>query len=592
MDILITGGNGLLGRHLIPALQDRGDTVRVLALPEEDTRWLRQRGVAVHRGDVRWPDTLVAPMSGVTAVLHLAGMMGVWRPLEDYRDVNVTGTQNVCRAALAEGVGRVVHVSSWTVYGMDLGRPAREDFLLRPFREPYAMTKAEGDVVVQRMIADEHLPAVIIRPGTFFGPGDRLHFGRMADRLRAGKGVIVGRGDNALPFVYVTDVVQGLLLALDCDHAVGQAYNITNDRPLTQRQTPRGDSQRRRRQARRPSMSPYRALYGAGGAAERVASLTSSQRQPIVTRLGVKLFGTDNRHAIDKAKRELGYTPQVTIRDGVRLAAAWYRAQDQPDSYSSDAGRPATRLMQTGAGRSQGVRVRNVGPVALLLFLIGGLLTGCSPSVDATVHSFRITDYTRFVDNDQGPGEVFMRYPLGRIGLWSTPEGEIADSVTRGLLLYPTVDQVVDKGTANWRASISASPSQTNITYATSVAAKGSAVALTVTPDVSVYRYHFSHATSYEAVDLLMQEVENSNVTWSDSRFVYVDRQTAEVTLSNGGSQTCYFYIKFSSPAVSHGTFTSRGATGKQTSITGDDVGGYLDFCARDAGHRRRSLSP
>jgi putative alpha-1,2-mannosidase len=234
--------------------------------------------------------------------------------------------------------------------------------------------------------------------------------------------------------------------------------------------------------------------------------------------------------------------------------------------------------MQTGAGRSQGVRIRNVGPVALLLFLIGGLLTGCSPSVDATVHSFRITDYTRFVDNNQGPGEVFMRYPLGRIGLWSTPEGEIADSVTRGLLLYPTVDQVVDKGTANWRASISASPSETNITYADSVAAKGSAVALTVTPDVSVYRYHFSHATSYEAVDLLMQEVANSNVTWSDSRFVYVDSQTAEVTLSNGGSQTCYFYIKFSRPAVSHGTFTSRGATGKQTSITGDDVGGYLAF--------------
>ncbi len=333
MDILITGGNGLLGRHLIPALQDRGDTVRVLALPEEDTQWLRRRGVAVHRGDVRWPDTLVAPMSGATAVLHCAGMMGVWRPLEDYRAVNVTGTQNVCRAALAEGVSRVVHISSWTVYGMDLGRLAREDFVLRPFREPYAMTKAGGDVVVQRMIADEHLPAVIIRPGTFFGPGDRLHFGRMADRLRAGKGVIVGRGDNALPFVYVTDVVQGLLLALDCHHAVGQAYNITNDRPLTQRQFLEAIASEVG--AKPPTVhAPYRALYGAGGAAERVASLTSSSRQPIVTRLGVKLFGTDNRHSIDKAKRELGYTPQVTIRDGVRLAAAWYKTQDQSAAYS------------------------------------------------------------------------------------------------------------------------------------------------------------------------------------------------------------------------------------------------------------------
>ena len=332
MDVLITGGNGLLGRHLVTALQGRGDNVRVLALPQEDTRWLRQRGVAVHRGDVRWPDTLTAPTSGVAAVLNLAGMMGVWRPLQDYRDVNVTGTQNVCRAALAEGVSRIVHVSSWTVYGMDLGRAAREDFLLRPFREPYALTKAEGDLAVQQMIADDHLPAVIIRPGTFFGPGDRLHFGRMADRLRAGKGVIVGRGDNALPFVYVTDVVQGLLLALDCDHAVGQAYNIGNDRPLTQQQVLEaiasdiGVSP--------PTVHvPYRALYAGGGAAERLARLTTSQRQPIVTRLGVKLFGTDNRHAIDKAQRELGYTPQVAIRDGIRRTAAWYTAQDQPEPY-------------------------------------------------------------------------------------------------------------------------------------------------------------------------------------------------------------------------------------------------------------------
>ena len=466
----------------------------------------------------------------------------------------MTGTQNVCRAALAEGVSRIVHVSSWTVYGMDLGRPAREDFLLRPFREPYAITKAEGDLAVQRMIAEHHLPAVIIRPGTFFGPGDRLHFGRMADRLRAGKGVIVGPGDNALPFVYVTDVVQGLLLALDYDHAVGQAYNISNDRPLTQQQFLEAIA--RDIGVSPPTVHvPYRALYAAGGTAERLASVSGAQRQPIVTRLGVKLFGTDNRHAIDKARRELGYTPQVTIREGIRLAAAWYLSAGRAELTVGCSRRGSARLNEPAAEGTHPEPWR-AGAVTLL-FVAAGLLTGCSSAVDSTTHNFRITDYTRFVDNNQGPGQVFMRYPLGRIGLWSTPEGEIANSVTRGLLLYPTVDQVADKGTADWRAAISASPSQTTITYSPSVAAKGSAVALTVTPDVSVYRYHFNDATSYEAVDLLMQEVENSYVTWSHSTFVYVDRQTAEVTLSNGGNQRCYFYIKFSSPAAGHGTFTS-----------------------------------
>jgi 2-alkyl-3-oxoalkanoate reductase len=341
MEILITSGNDLLGRHLIRALQDRGDVVRVLTPAGEDTSWLEERGVAVFRGDVRMPDTLVAPMAGVDGVLNLAGMVRRWRPLQDYRDVNVMGTQNVCKAALAAGVSRIVHISSWMVYGMGLGRPAREDFLLQPSREPYAMSKAEGDLAVQRMIAEDRLPAVIIRPGTFFGPGDRLNFGRMADRLRAGKGVIVGHGDNALPFVYVTDVVQGLLLALDVEHAVGQAYNISNDEPMTQHGFLEAIAQEIG--ARPPSLHiPYRALYLAGDIAERLSPPAGLKGQPIVTRLGVMLFGTDNRHAIDKARGELGYTPRISIREGVRLAAEWYLAQGRPDSGCNAGNEPLT----------------------------------------------------------------------------------------------------------------------------------------------------------------------------------------------------------------------------------------------------------
>lgn len=333
MRTLITGASGLLGGHLITALRQRGDDIHALALVDEDTSHLEARNVTIHRGDVRQPETLAPAMRDVDLVFHLAGMMGFWLPIEDYRAVNVTGTENVCRAALAAGVRRLVHISSWTVYGMNIGQPAREDFPLRPFYEPYAVTKTEGDKLVQRLIAQEGLPAVIIRPGTFFGPGDRLHFGRMADRVVKGTGIVVGRGDNALPFVYVTDVVQGLMLASERPEAVGRAFNITNDHPITQEQMLRAIAEELGAQPPRIHV-PYSALYAASWAAERVEAIVKTGKQPIVTRLGVKLFGTDNRHSIQAARDIIGYAPRTPLREGVRQAAAWYqehhRAVAQP----------------------------------------------------------------------------------------------------------------------------------------------------------------------------------------------------------------------------------------------------------------------
>lgn len=321
--ILVTGGNGFVGRHVVAALRARDDPVRVLALPGENTGWLERSGVDVYHGDVRIPESLTEPVRGADAVLHLAAMMDVWRPISDYRAVNVAGTENIGRAALAAGVRRFIHMSSSSVYGMGLGRPADESFPLAPFPDPYPITKAAADRAVQRMIARDHLPAVILRPDQIFGPGDRLHFGRMADRLRAGRGILVGSGDNAMPFVYVTDIVNGLLLALDQDHAAGRAYNITTDRPLTQRQMLAAIS--REIGAAPPRVRvPYRALYAAGYLAERLAAVASARSRPPITRLGVAFLATDNRYAIGRARQELGYHPQVDLLDGVRVTAAWY----------------------------------------------------------------------------------------------------------------------------------------------------------------------------------------------------------------------------------------------------------------------------
>jgi putative alpha-1,2-mannosidase len=197
------------------------------------------------------------------------------------------------------------------------------------------------------------------------------------------------------------------------------------------------------------------------------------------------------------------------------------------------------------------------------------------------------TDDTRYVDNDQGPGQVFLRYPLGRIGLWSVPDGDLADSVTRGLALYPTLGPHTAKPAGqDWRANIAATPEQATITYRQDTPAAGVMVGLTVTPDIAVYRYLFPPATvgatastGLAEVNLLIRETENSNVTWSDSTLAYLSPTTVQVRLRTAdGSGQAFFFIRTSAPALCHGTFTANTVTAGATTITGDGVGGFLCF--------------
>jgi nucleoside-diphosphate-sugar epimerase len=323
MRILVTGATGFLAGNLIPALQQRGHTIRGLVVPSGDATWLEERGVRVYRGDVREPSSLTAAMRDVDAVFHLAAAIGTRRPMKDYYAINVTGTKNVCRAALRAGVTRLVHVSTTSVYKHGLSEPVSEDSPLRPLPDPYPLTKAAGDKLVQRMILEQQLPACIVRTSTIFGPGDHLNFGRIADRLLARKAIIIGAGRNAVPFVYVSDVVQGLMLALERRRAEGQVYNIDVDQCPTQEELLREIAEQVG--AKPPRLHvPYSLLYSAAYVAEGIAAFTHTS-QALVSRFGIALYGADNHYAIDKARKELGYEPKVSLREGIRLAAAWYR---------------------------------------------------------------------------------------------------------------------------------------------------------------------------------------------------------------------------------------------------------------------------
>jgi nucleoside-diphosphate-sugar epimerase len=322
MRILVTGATGFLASHLIPALRRSGHTVRALVMPSSDPTRLAEAGIEVHTGDVRLPVTVAAAMRRVDAVIHLAAAIGVRRPASEYYAVNVTGTENVCWAALEAGVKRVVHVSTTSVHKQGLEVPVREDFPLAPLPDPYPVTKAAGDALVQRMIAKQHLPASIVRTSTIYGPGDHLNFGRIADRLVSGRSILIGSGRNRVPFANVDDVVHGLLLVLDREGAEGQVYNIADDRCPTQEELLRVIADELGADMPRIHV-PYGLLYTAAFVAERVAQVTGSPHA-MVTRLGVAMYGADNRVAIDKAREELGYEPRVSLPEGVKLAAASY----------------------------------------------------------------------------------------------------------------------------------------------------------------------------------------------------------------------------------------------------------------------------
>lgn len=330
MNILITGATGLLGGYLIAELQRRGEHIRALVLPVENADALAKQGVEVVRGDITDAATLPEAVKNIDLVYHLAGMMGVYRPLADYRLVNVTGSVNLYRAAQKAGARRYVHTSSHTVYGLGHGRYMVETDPLRPDPDPYSITKVEADRLIRRMLLTSDMETVILRPGTFFGPGDKLHFGRMAQRMKDGKGLIIGRGDNALPFCYVTDVAQGFLLAGYHENAPGNVYNITNDQPLTQIEMFNAIADATGGQ--RPALHvPYLPLYYGAIVAERIVARVT-RTKPVVTQLGAMMFGSDNRHSIDKARRELGFEPRVPLLEGIRLAAAWFNAggMDKP----------------------------------------------------------------------------------------------------------------------------------------------------------------------------------------------------------------------------------------------------------------------
>lgn len=324
--ILVTGASGLLGSHLVDALVARGDAVRALLQPGEDASRLEAQGVEISRGDLTDTASLTEATRGVSVVMNCAAKTGPWGPPAVYEAINVRGLEALTRAAMDAGATRIVHVSSITVHGNDVHGVADET---APFHEepnPYTRTKIAGEQLLQRMARDEGAPVTIVRPGWIYGPRDAASFGRFAEMIRRQGMVVIGSGQNHIPLIYVTDVAQGMMLAAAAPNAVGQAYLLVNDERVTQSQYLSLIAKDLAVPAPTRHI-PYGFAVAAGATAETVFRWLGRESPPPLMRYGLQLLGGENQFVIAKARRDLGFDPQVPMEDGVRRSVDWFQSR-------------------------------------------------------------------------------------------------------------------------------------------------------------------------------------------------------------------------------------------------------------------------
>ena len=232
MKILVTGGTGFIGSHLLMHLSGTQHQIRCLVRPTSDTTVARRVGAELVVGDVTRSESVIKSVSGCDAVLHLANLYEFWIPRrKDYYSVNVVGTRNVMEAALETGVQKVVHVSSLVTYGTPEEKPVTEESAPGQVRySQYAETKYEGDLEAWRLYHEQKLPLVVVYPGAVIGPGDDKPSGRYIEnivRQRMPAQVLV---DSVLTWVDVKDVARVIVAALEKEGNLGERYFAAAER--------------------------------------------------------------------------------------------------------------------------------------------------------------------------------------------------------------------------------------------------------------------------------------------------------------------------------------------------------------------------
>ncbi len=324
---LVTGATGMLGSHIAERLVARGRRVRAFVRPASDQRFLQTLGVEIVSGNLTDSEACARAVEGVEIVYHSAAKVGDWGPWREFQTGCIDATRTLADAATRARIKRFLHISSTSAYGhpeeggppIDETAPMGQNMWIW---DAYTRSKVESEKLLWERAEAKDLPLTVIRPSWLYGERDRTTTVRLVERLRHRKVLLIGRGDNPLSAVYVGIVADAAILAANDPASVGEAYNITNQGPITQREFLSLMAEASGAQPVRRTV-PFKVAYTVAFLMEAKGRLLRQRQPPWVTRYATWLMGRRLIYSTEKARIRLGWSPGLTYRESIFRTVDW-----------------------------------------------------------------------------------------------------------------------------------------------------------------------------------------------------------------------------------------------------------------------------
>lgn len=337
MKVLVTGGGGFLGRHIIRRLLERGDEVSALGRSPQVA--LVAQGVNFYQGDITDLQAVLQACKGCEAVIHTAAKAGIWGCRKDFEDANVTGTRNVLSACKTLGVRYLVHTSTPSVVfngsafeGANESLPYGSGFLC-----DYAETKARAEQEALAAHDPDVLRVCALRPHLIWGVGDPHLLPRVIARAKTGRLRIVGDGKNRVDITHVENAALAHVLALDAlkeGRAGGKAYFISQGEPV-ELWSWINEMLNRVGVAPVTGQISQRAATAVGAVAEWIWKAFRLQGEPPMTRFVAVELAKSHWFDISAASRDLHYHPEVSLEEGMEAFASNWRSQSKAEKVGA-----------------------------------------------------------------------------------------------------------------------------------------------------------------------------------------------------------------------------------------------------------------